>query len=424
MTTGTFGRAMLLPWVICGLGAVFYCYEFFLRITPGVITPELMSAYHLTGSEVGNLSAFYYHAYVPMQIIVGLFMDRFGPRRLLTIACVLCAGGTYLFAGNIGLGWAQAGRFLVGFGSAFAFVGALKLATIWLPPNRFALISGIITCLGMIGAMMGDILLRQTINVLGWHTTLYVSAAIGVVLAVVLWLVIRDSSPDHPDHHLHVMDFKALFASLMLALRNPQIWLAAFIGLLLYRSLSAFAELWGINYLEQAHGFSKDSAAYANSMIFLGWAIGSPLWGLLSDFMGKRILPVTLGSIGAFIFVMILLYMPGLSVTSIYMVLFGLGLLSSAQILVFAISHEASQMKIAGTAIALTNMVVMIGGNVFQPVIGKLLDSGWTGVLVNGARVYPVHAYQVALSVLPIGILLAFIVSLFIRETNCSLTLK
>jgi sugar phosphate permease len=193
---------------------------------------------------------------------------------------------------------------------------------------------------------------------------------------------------------------------------------------LLYLSLSAFAELWGINYLEQAHGFSKDSAAYANSMIFLGWAIGSPLWGLLSDFMGKRILPVTLGSIGAFIFVMILLYMPGLSVTSIYMVLFGLGLLSSAQILVFAISHEASQMKIAGTAIALTNMVVMIGGNVFQPVIGKLLDSGWTGVLVNGARVYPVHAYQVALSVLPIGILLAFIVSLFIRETNCSLTLK
>jgi sugar phosphate permease len=424
MTTGTFGRAMLLPWLICGLGAVFYCYEFFLRITPGVITPELMRAYDLTGSQVGNLSAFYYHAYVPMQIIVGLFMDRFGPRRLLTIACLLCAAGTYLFAGNLGLGWAQAGRFLVGFGSAFAFVGALKLATIWLPPNRFALISGIITCLGMLGAMMGDILLRQAINVLGWHHTIYISAGIGVVLAAILWLVIRDSSPDHPDHHLHVMDFKGLFAGLLLALRNPHIWLAAFIGFLLYLSLSAFAELWGIDYLEQAHGFSKDSAAYANSMIFLGWAIGSPLWGLLSDFMGKRILPVTLGSLGALIFVMILLYMPGLSVGAVYLVLFCFGILSSAQILVFAISHEASKMKMAGTAIAMTNMIVMIGGNVFQPVIGKLLDHGWTGVLANGARIYPVHAYQVALSVMPIDILLAFIVSLFMREINPALKAK
>jgi sugar phosphate permease len=420
MTTGTFSRAMLLPWIICTLGAVFYCYEFFLRITPGVITPELMSAYHLTGSQVGNLSAFYYHAYVPMQIIVGLFMDRFGPRRLLTIACLFCAGGSALFAGEFGLGFAQAGRFMVGFGSAFAFVGALKLATIWLPPNRFALISGIITCLGMLGAMMGDILLRHMINILGWHTTIYVSAGIGVVLALVLWLIIRDSNPDHPDHHLHVMGFKELFSGLWSALRNPQIWLAAFIGFLLYLSLSAFAELWGIDYLEQAHGFSKNHAAYANSMIFLGWAVGSPLWGFLSDYMGKRILPVTLGSIGAFILVLVLLYMPGLSAAGVYVVLFGFGIFSSAQILVFAISHEASQMKIAGTAIALTNMVVMIGGNVFQPVIGKLLDYGWTGTLVNGARIYPVHAYQVALSVMPIGILIAFFVSFMLRETYYS----
>jgi hypothetical protein len=100
--------------------------------------------------------------------------------------------------------------------------------------------------------------------------------------------------------------------------------------------------------------------------------------------------------------------------------LFGFGLFCSAQIVVFAISHEASQMKIAGTAIALTNMVVMVGGNIFQPVIGKLLDYGWTGALVDGARVYPIQAYQTALSVLPIGIFIALIIAFFSKEPDRS----
>src|SRR6185295_8837904 len=86
---------LLIPWLICGLGALYYCYEYFLRICPSVMTHELMRQYNLSGVEVGSLSACYYHAYVPMQILVGLLMDRFGPRRLLTFACFLCAVGTY-----------------------------------------------------------------------------------------------------------------------------------------------------------------------------------------------------------------------------------------------------------------------------------------------------------------------------------------
>jgi sugar phosphate permease len=422
MSTKTFGRAMLLPWLICGLGAVFYCYEYFLRITPSVMTSELMSAYDLKGGEIGNLSAFYYHAYVPMQIIVGLLMDRYGPRRLLTIACVLCAFGSYLFAGHYGFAVAEFGRFVIGFGSAFAFVGALKLATIWLPPNRFALVSGIIMCLGMIGAMMGDVLLREMVDAIGWQTTIYASAVAGLVLAVFLWLIIRDSSPDHPNHHTHVINFKGVLKGLALALKNPQIWLNGIVGFLMYLSLSAFAELWGIPYLEQAHGLSKTYAAYANSMIFLGWAVGSPAWGWFSDHIQRRCLPIIIGSIGAFLLILFLLYVPHLSTAMVYGVLFLFGIFSSVQILVFAICHETSKMKVAGTAIALTNMIVMIGGNVFQPFIGKLLDMEWSHQLVGGARVYSGHAYQIALSVIPIGLFIAaFIVIFLIRETHATM---
>lgn len=407
-----------IGWMICALGAIYYCYEYFLRITPSVITPELMRTYHLTGAEVGNLSAFYYHAYTPMQFFVGMLMDRYGPRRLLTLACLLCAVGTYFFASGYGLAIAQAGRFLVGFGSAFAFVGALKLATIWLPPNRFALVSGIITCLGMLGAMGGDILLRALVDVAGWQLSNYAAAAIGVILSGILWVMVRDVNPVHVNHQNDTLDFKTLFRGLRGILKNPQIWFTGLVGCLLYLSLSAFGELWAIPYLEQAKGLTRGHAAVASSMIFFGWAVGGPLWGWLSDYIEQRRLPLMISSMFSMVFVCLLLYVPGWSLPAIYLLMFGFGVMSSVQILIFAICREVSSMRIAGTAIALTNMIVMIGGSIFQPFVGSLLDKNWTGTLVDGARIYSPLAYEIALSVLPVGILLSIVLTFFIKETH------
>lgn len=405
-------------WVICALGAVYYCYEYLLRISPSVMTQELMRMYDLTATQVGVFSAYYYHAYMPMQIVVGLLMDRYGPRRLLTMACLFCAFGTILFASGYSLTIAAIGRFLVGFGSAFAFVGALKLATIWLPPNRFAFISGVIMFLGMVGAMIGDIFLRTLIDQFGWQLTIYASAALGVILTGILWAIVRDARSVDMQFHVHSLNFKDLFSGLWKALKNPQIWLNGLVGLLLYLSLSAFAELWGIQYLEQAHGFSKNEAANTNALIFLGWAVGGLFFGWLSDFIKLRLLPIFLSSIVSVIVICIILYWPGLSMLQLSALLFAFGVLSSVQILVFAVARETASIALAGTVIALTNAFVMVGGNVFQPVIGKLLDMQWSGTLVDGVRVYSPSTYQFALSVLPMGIALAVFILLFIRETH------
>jgi MFS family permease len=158
-------------------------------------------------------------------------------------------------------------------------------------------------------------------------------------------------------------------------------------------------------------------------MIFLGWAVGSPAWGWFSDYIQRRCLPLIIGAIGSFVLICVLLYIPDLPEAIVYITLFLFGLLSSVQIIVFAICHEASKMKVAGTAIALTNMIVMIGGNVFQPLIGKLLDLSWTHHMVAGARVYPIYAYQLALSVIPVSLVIAAIIAtLFIKETYCSMS--
>ncbi len=419
--SGTQSTSRALPWIICGLGAIFYCYEYLLRISPSVMTQELMRMYDLTATQIGLFSAYYYHAYVPMQIVVGLAMDRYGPRKLLTLACFSCAIGTVLFASGISLALAEIGRFMVGFGSAFAFVGALKLATIWLPPHRFALVSGIIVCLGMVGAMIGDVFLRICVDSAGWQFTIYSAAVIGFVLTVAIWLVIRDTKVQKVKFHQESLAFSKLFKGLVKAIKNPQIWLNGIVGLLLFLPITAFAELWGIPYLEESHGLGKVAAAHANALIFLGWMVGAPLWGFISDYLRLRRLPLMVSSVLCFIFVLPILYFPGLPLVSLYILLFLLGVASSAQMLVFAVARETSSIKLTATAIALTNFFVMVGGNVFQPVIGKLLDVKWSGAMMDTIRSYSVAEYQFALSVLPLGLFLAFIVTLFLRETNAKI---
>jgi sugar phosphate permease len=416
-------KAIFICWSICALGAFFYCYEYLLRISPSVMTQELMRFYHMTGAQYGNLSgSFYYYSYVVMQIIVGLLMDRFGPRRLLTFACALCAVGAYLFACSDQISIAMIGRFLIGLGSSFAFVGAAKLATIWLPPERFALMSGIIFCLGMLGAMFGDIMLRLIVDSTGWQSAIFGAAVVGVIITFILWAVIRDTNPYHANHYSHhTPSLKEVLCGLMIALKKPQIWLAGIVGCLLYLFLTAFAELWGPAYLEQAHGISRSHAVNANSMVFLGCAIGSPFIGWFSDLIQRRRIPVFIFGSISLVVICILLYAQNLPLSYVYALLFLFGFFSSSQILMFAIGRELTPIKISGTTIGLINMLIMVGGVIFPPLVGKVLDICWDGTMQDGARVYSAHAFRVALSVLPIGLILGMVLTYFIRETYCKI---
>ena len=179
---------------MCVLAILFYYYEYYLRVAPSVMSSELKLTFNLSEAAFGNLAAFFYYAYTPMQIPVGMMMDRFGPRRLLTFACFLCVLGTVLF-GITGQFWIAAmGRFLLGFGSAFAYVGVLKLSNVWLPKKYFAFMAGLCTTLGMFGGISCAVLMSHLMLRMGWQSTLYYSAAAGIVLMLILWLVLRDGT--------------------------------------------------------------------------------------------------------------------------------------------------------------------------------------------------------------------------------------
>src|SRR5438034_508237 len=129
----------VLPWFVCIIGMLFYCYNYFIRVSPGLMQSDLMQNLHITASQFGYLAAFYYYAYTPMQIPVGMIYDRYGARLVLFFACLIAVMGLNVFINADTYSMACVGRFLIGFGMAFAYIGVLKVASVWLAPNRFAL---------------------------------------------------------------------------------------------------------------------------------------------------------------------------------------------------------------------------------------------------------------------------------------------
>jgi len=406
-----------MAWLICIIGALFYLYEYVLRILPSIMSADLMRAFDLSAYQFGNFSAYYYYAYTPLQLVIGILMDRYGPRRLLMLACLACTIGAFIFAHSHSLPLIKFSRFLIGFGSAFAFVGALKLASIWLPPNRFASVSGAVTALGMLGAVGGDNLLARFVIQHDWRLTVDLTVWAGIILTFLIVFIVHDKVKTSKSFYMPELNLKDLMAGVRQSLKNPYIWINGFIGFVLYLPVAAFAELWGIPYLSVSHGVNHVDAVHAVSLIFLGWAIGAPFNGWLSDFIKKRKLLLNIGSLGSILLFAIILYCPvALNIFSLYILLFLFGLFTSTQVVVFAISQEYSSRYIAATAVSLTNMIVMLGGAIFQPLIGYLLDKNWDGKILHGVHVYTPYNYQYALTTIVILLIVAAILSFILRD--------
>lgn len=400
---------------VCFIGAVFYCYEFILRIVPGALQTEISAALgHISATTFGQISALYYFAYSPMQMPVGMLMDRFGPKRLLTFACLCCTSGSWIFTCTSSLFLVGFGRFLVGFGSSFAFVGVLSLAVHWLPRRYFSLVVGLMTTLGMLGLMFGEVKITLYSASLGWEQVLHFITWIGLGLTVLILLVVKDG-PDGYQPNKHPLP--EFFRDVFQVLTSPKIWLIGLIGACLYTSLSVFGELWGKTYLEQAHHLSKMQAAKAVSAVFLGWAVGAPIAGYLSDKTGKRILPLLISALLCCLCISLVLYCPGLSYLHLNILLFLYGVFSATEIIVFVMAKECSGAQLSGTVFAATNMIVTLGGVIFQPAVGKLLDIFGQGG-IGAEHIYAIKDYQIALSILPISLLFVVVLSFFIGDPS------
>lgn len=404
-----------LRWFIWYLAVSFFFYEFFLRVTPSVMVDSLMSAFNTDAGKIGAISAIYFYIYAPMQLPVGLLMDRFGPRKLLSMAAMIGGIGGLLFGLALNLEILSAGRFLMGFGSSFAFVGLLYITSHWFPHHKLALLIGIANSVSMIGAVAGEGPVSILEDRIGWRYTMILIGIMGILLGLFIFFVVRQA-PSGSIKKRKKIHFYEAWKSLKKVLLHGNSWLNAFIAMFLYTPTAAFAALWGVPFLMHNHGMSRDLAGFASSSIYIGWILGGPLIGHLSDRFQKRrpfIKACSLLGGMSLIPVILLAQLPSPLIFTLFILV---GVFSAAELLNFSYAIDAHPEKATGSAIAFTNFVIMIGGALFQPLVGWLLDYFWSGSFDGKIKDYSNADYKFAMICFPLCFFLAFFLSFFLKE--------
>ena len=404
-----------ISYLIWGLVVAFFFYEIFLRVFPAVMFDDLVKSFQVSAAQLGALSAFYFYSYAPMHIPVGLLMDCFGARKLLSFASFVCAAGCILFAASHRLFEAQLGRFLMGIGSSFGFVGMVYVSSHWFPKSQLGFLVGLGNSIGMLGAIAGEGPLAYFLTLFNWRLIIYVVGLFGIVLAFSFMIFLRKGKRDSKKKEIKETS-KSLFRNLRIVCSNYRTWLNALIALLFYMTTSTFGALWGIPFLIKGYGISKHLAGFLISMIFVGWIVGGPLIGCVSDRF-KRRKPFLFGAIILTLLSLLpVIYIPHLPFPLLFLFLFFVGFFSSAELLNFSLCIDLNPLYAKGTSIAITNCIIAVGSSIMQPFFGLLLDWNWAGQLKDGIPLYTIENYRQAMISFPITLILSCILLFFLNE--------
>lgn len=417
-----------VAWTIWCLGAALYFIGFYQRVSPAVITAELTDAFTLTAAGLGNLSAFYFYSYVAMQIPTGILADRLGPRRLLTAGAIVAAIGTALFAMAQDAGAASLGRLLIGASVGVAFVCMLKLAAHWMPPRHYAFTSGVAIAVGVLGAVFAGAPLRLLVNEFGWRGVMWVGAALTFFVAVAIWFTVRDDPAERGytsyfegAHGRHGSAHQSrLRDDLKEILRNRNVVLLFFIPGAACSMVLTFAGLWGVPFLTTHYRVSPTGAAALCSVMMVAWALGSIAYGAASNRIGRR-KPLYIGGlIVSMALWSALIYVPDWSHAVLAALLIAIGFFSGCFIVSFAFAKESGPARLSGTVSGISNMGVIIGPMIMQPLVGIILDRHWHGTLIDGKRAFDFASYQQGFSMLLLWGVLALVLLAMTKETYCT----
>lgn len=409
--------ALGLAILVWSAAVIFYFYETLLTMSPSVMVNDLMHDFQANREQIGYIIAFYSFAYAFMQIPAGMLMDRFGPHRLLTLASLLCAIGCFGFAAADNWQIATLTRFMMGLGGGFAVVGCLKVASLWFAPKRFALLTGLMVALGMLGAAAGQkplaLLIEQGLT---WRTILGVSGIVGLVMAAVIWFTMHHEPHDEIIEGASFKDSVVqLFSGLKTVLQDKQTWLASLYASLMFVPTLAFGGSWGVSYWEQVLGVETSVAAGYNSLIFIGWAFGGPAYGWLSDHIGLRKPFLLFAAVATLLTLSIILYGHSLGAPILIASIFLLGFFSSGFVLVFSLVRESHKSEATATAAGFVNTLNTLGGAIVIPVVGMLIDSKMS----HTVGVDLLEAYTDSFGVIIGCLVLALVLLPFVKETYC-----
>ncbi len=400
------------PLILISLCAAFLFYKYILQIYPSTITEQLMAEFNLTGAGLGNLAATFYYSYMVAQLFVGVILDKYSTRWLASAAIFSCALGTFIFSQTHSLFIAELARTLMGVGVAFATIAYMKVAASWFAPQRYAFISGLLATAAMAGAVFGQGPLSYAISLYGWRSSLASLGIGGLVLAALFFSIVRDKTSNH-----HLLASQVSFQDILSIFKSKQNWLLTLYAGLAFTPIAVFGGLWGNPFLQEAYAISKTQAATLVSLVFIGFGLGSPIIGFWSNRISDRLQMMFYCTLLSCAAISVALFWSALPIWLLALLLFVFGFSLGAFMIVFTLGKELNSALLTATIIAMINASDGILTGLTEPAIGKLLDWTWDGTILHGIHYFSLNSYYMALSTLPIYLILAAGLLLWLRKT-------
>ncbi|MBK7651194.1 MAG: MFS transporter [Flammeovirgaceae bacterium] len=400
-------RMAIAAWL---LASIYYFYQYTLRSAPSVMMPELSEAFGLSALGVAALVGLFYFGYSPFSLVAGVALDRLGAKKVVPLGAAFVGIGALLFATGSESA-ANVGRFLQGAGGVFALIGAIYIATKHFSATLAATMIGATQMFGMAGGAAGQFAVGPMIaKGLPWNYFWLGMGAIGIILSVALIFILpKEEKSNQSDNWVKdsINAFKSVFS-------NPQSILCGIIAGLLFIPTTIFDMVWGVRFLQEGHGFDYSTAVIRSSMVPIGWIIGCPLLGFISDKIGRR-KPVIIGGatvlLGCLAFI---LYGPT-TVFPPYVLGLLAGLASGAAMLPYTVIKEANSPKYGGTATGVVNFINFTFSALLGPVFANIL------INISETGKQGLEKFQAAFQPLLFGVGLAIILAIILKETGTAI---
>jgi MFS family permease len=404
-------RTAAVAWLIT---AIYYFYQYTLRSAPAVMMPQLSEAFGLTATGVASLVGLFYYGYSPFSLVAGVAMDQLGPRKVIPLGAVLVGAGALLFASG-GAQAAAIGRFLQGAGGVFALVGAVYIATTNFPASRAATLIGATQMFGMAGGSAGQVLVGPLMTSgVHWSSFWSVMGVAGLCIGGLLVLLLprSEARPAQADWARQAL------GAMRTVFMNPQSILCGMIAGLLFIPTTIFDMVWGVRYLQEARGLEYGDAVMRSSLVPLGWIIGCPLLGFISDRLGRRKPVIAAGAVVLLLCLGWILYGRA-DLFPPYVLGLTAGMASGAAMLPYTVIKEANPPAMSGTATGVVNFLNFTFSALLGPVFGWVLAA-----VGGGAAQFTMGHYQATFQPMLYGVALAIGLTLLLKETGPAVRLR